>query len=405
MIKRKKNKDEELDLSIVTDVKEPFSWANFWDEQIVGRIKAVKEFLDEKGILFFLTSSFQYRNRLITKLVVIIIGVLIGIVPKSITLLNETRERNAASEFSSINKSVFSAQNITVTPLASGQYQKTHVMVFEIKGSTDDGVPSTSDGYDVKLTTSRGVSDAEHVTYKYTIVPISADVRLLVMYVDNSEQNDETGIFNVTVNIKKTKQMRVPMEVVLSNSQKTTDIYTDGEINLSALSEQLSKASSDESPIKDAETKLKEALATYKNHEERLLASGYGVKVTSAQLEEYIKKYSILSYITDKSTTKDLKDFDGQLPEYPGIISGISVDGKEYTNENQTTTFENGSTIPNELAAVSNSIDNVVKSLSNLNSQKLTKYRKLKEISRILNKEVVIDDMVDGGRVDTYRQP
>ena len=50
MSKRKKKKEEELDLSVITDVKDPFSWSNFWDEQIVGRIKAVKQFLDEKGI-------------------------------------------------------------------------------------------------------------------------------------------------------------------------------------------------------------------------------------------------------------------------------------------------------------------------------------------------------------------
>ena len=332
MSKRKKKKEEELDLSVITDVKDPFSWSNFWDEQIVGRIKAVKQFLDEKGILVFLTSPFQYRNRLITKLIVIVLGILIGVVPRSLDLLQKTKARNAASEFSSISKSIFSAQNITVKPLTSGQYKKTHVLVFEIKGSTDDGVPSTSEGYDVKLTSSRGVSDAEHVKYKYTIVPVSADVRLLVMYVDNTKQNDETGIYNVDVRIKGTKEMQTPMEVVLSNSQKTTDIYTDGVINLSALSEKLSKGTETEKPIETAEDKLKDALAAYKNHEERLLASGYGVRVSTQQLEEYVKQYSVLTDINDKSTTKDLGDFNGQLPEYPTIISGITIDGTEYSN-------------------------------------------------------------------------
>ena len=103
MSKRKKKKEEELDLSVITDVKDPFSWSNFWDEQIVGRIKAVKQFLDEKGILFFLTSPFQYRNRLITKLIVIVLGILIGVVPRSLDLLQKTKARNAASEFSSIS--------------------------------------------------------------------------------------------------------------------------------------------------------------------------------------------------------------------------------------------------------------------------------------------------------------
>lgn len=405
MSKRKKKKEEELDLSVITDVKDPFSWANFWDEQIVGRIKAVKQFLDEKGILFFLTSPFQYRNRLITKLIVIVLGILIGVVPRSLDLLQKTKARNAASEFSSISKSIFSAQNITVKPLTSGQYKKTHVLVFEIKGSTDDGVPSTSEGYDVKLTSSRGVSDAEHVKYKYTIVPVSADVRLLVMYVDNTKQNDETGIYNVDVRIKGTKEMQTPMEVVLSNSQKTTDIYTDGVINLSALSEKLSKGTETEKPIETAEDKLKDALAAYKNHEERLLASGYGVRVSTQQLEEYVKQYSVLTDINDKSTTKDLGDFNGQLPEYPTIISGITIDGTEYTNENQTTTLETGSTAATELPTLSTAVDNVVKALTNLNTQRYAKYRKLREIGRVLNKEVSVDDMVDGGKVDAYRRP
>ena len=41
---RKKNKDEwfDNDLEITTEMKEPFSWDVFWDEQIIGRWKTFK---------------------------------------------------------------------------------------------------------------------------------------------------------------------------------------------------------------------------------------------------------------------------------------------------------------------------------------------------------------------------
>ena len=118
-----------------------------------------------------------------------------------------------------------------------------------------------------------------------------------------------------------------------------------------------------------------------------------------------MKQYSVLTDINDKSTTKDLGDFNGQLPEYPTIISGITIDGTEYTNENQTTTLETGSTAATELPTLSTAVDNVVKALTNLNTQRYAKYRKLREIGRVLNKEVSVDDMVDGGKVDAYRRP
>ena len=90
--KKQKIEDEELDFSVIDDYKEPFTWANFWDEQILGRYQAMRKFLDERGILFFLTSPFQYRNRLITKLVIIVLGVLLGVVPRMQSLITQTKE-------------------------------------------------------------------------------------------------------------------------------------------------------------------------------------------------------------------------------------------------------------------------------------------------------------------------
>ena len=60
-----KKKKEDTGLDVLTEIKEPFSFANFFEEQVVERYKKLRKFLEEKGILFFLLSPFQQRNRLI----------------------------------------------------------------------------------------------------------------------------------------------------------------------------------------------------------------------------------------------------------------------------------------------------------------------------------------------------
>lgn len=109
--KHKEDKDESM---VLADYKEEFSWRVFWDEQIVGRYKKVRKFLKDHGVLFFLLSPFQYKNRLIVKIVLVFAGVMIGIVPRGSQMLNATKARNAASEISETKTS--GAGPITVTP-------------------------------------------------------------------------------------------------------------------------------------------------------------------------------------------------------------------------------------------------------------------------------------------------
>lgn len=419
--RRRNKKDEEMDLSIVSDMKEPFTWATFWDEQIVGRIKAIRTFLDEKGILFFLTSPFQYRNRLILKLVVVILGVLLGVVPKTISLINQTKARNASNEMTAIMKNMFTSNKITVTPMASGQYHKTHVLVFKIAGNIDDGVPSTTSGYTVSLASSRGVTDAEHISYKYKVIPVANDTRLLVMYIDNTKQDDETGIFNVDVHIKGADKMDPPMEVVLSNTQKTTSLFADGEIHLSTLSTALSNnGSSDNTPIKDAEDKLKEALSVYSEYEKGLNDQNYEIKPTAKDLRNFVengeveyvdakgasKKSPVLvmTNIEDNSTTKDIIDLNGEIPTLPTLKSTFIIKGdkgakQEFTDENSTNDLEPNSPQAKELPALTKRVQSVLSAATNLNSMRQTKYQTLKDLSRTLNKSLDIDSMTDGGKV------
>ena len=211
----KRNKDKEEDLSIIDDYKEPFSWRNFWDDQVIGRYRKIHDFLKEHGILYFFMSPFQYKSRLILKLVLILMGVMIGVVPRTATLIHQAKTRNAASEIA--NSKTTTVDDITVQALMSGQYKKQHVLAFNIIGDTAKGVPSTTSGFDVNLSVNRGVSDGKHVYYRYKVLPIDANDRLLIVYVNNVKQNDLTGIYNLNVHMKHHKPMPTPIEVVLSD--------------------------------------------------------------------------------------------------------------------------------------------------------------------------------------------
>ena len=47
---KKEKRPGRKDISIVQDIKEPFSWHRFWDEKIVANWIAFKGYLDKKGI-------------------------------------------------------------------------------------------------------------------------------------------------------------------------------------------------------------------------------------------------------------------------------------------------------------------------------------------------------------------
>ena len=57
--KTQKQRKSRKDISIVQDVKEPFSWSRFWDEKIVANWQAFKGYLDKKGILYLMMSPFD----------------------------------------------------------------------------------------------------------------------------------------------------------------------------------------------------------------------------------------------------------------------------------------------------------------------------------------------------------
>lgn len=428
--RKKKDKREIADLEVVNDYKEPFTWSGFWEDKIVSRYHKMRQFLDERGILGFLTSPFQYRNRLILKLFLIGFGVLLGVVPRLAKLLDETKARNAASEMTAIMDKQFKAGNIVVRPLASSQEDRQHVLVFDIEGDTSKGVPSTTSAYNVKLKTSRGVSDGENVKYRYEIVPMDKDTRLLVVYVDNRKQNDFTGIYNLFVSAKGDKEMDTPMEIVLSDTQNTTDLFESGEIDLTVLSQKLSRDANNKlKPIKEAKKKLDDLLNAYEVNQERLEASGYEISVTTDALKEYVQMFTLYPGLTDASKTKDLenniRDNQSEIADFiisqnkslaeetgeeydeskeqdlslPPIESKITVDGKTYTDAE--TTVDLGIDTPQaiELPDLTASVADIINALSQLNLAKKNKYDELQLMSQTLNKEVKISEMKNAGNV------
>lgn len=404
-------KKENDDISIIDDVKEPFSWSVFWDEKIVGKWKAFRKFLDEKGILFFLMSPFQYRNRLITKLIIIFLGVLLGVVPRSINLIDAAKERNAANEMATIMDKTFSTGSIMIKPLASGHYEKTHVLVFNISGHTKDGVPSTTSGFKVDLMALRGVVDEANVRYRYKVVPVDIENRLMIVYVDHSKQNDKTGIFGLDIHVKGESPMPTPMEVVLSDSQDETDIFKDGVINLSSLSNQIGIAPK-EAPIKDAEAELKEAVDVYRINEERLKESSIVASVSTRQVEEYIEANSIFSTLRDNTTTKEAVELPFENITLPELSVTLTIGGTVYDEETlkgngvgDESPQEANVTDPNlelarkEYQIVRDQLNTIVNNVSLLNNARTTKYNALLGMSNVLNSDVDIDSMKDGGTV------
>lgn len=398
----KKRKKEQKDLSIIQDVKEPFSWNRFWDEKVLAGYKTFKKHLEERGILHVLMSPFQYRTRLVIKLIIISIAIIIGIVPRTIRLVNEAKERNAASEIAAIMKKSYVSNTITINALASSQAGKKHVIVFKITGDTKNGVPSTKDGFDVLLSPQRGNSDVEHVKYSYTIVPMDLNTRLLVLYVDNTEQKDHTGIFGVRVNVKDTPKMKEPIEVVLSDNQETNKLYDGEKIDLTTLADKLGLTSEQPTQISTAKEALDKAINVYKINEERLAASNIKLSLTTDKLKEFIEENKYKDNIEDNSLTSDTTI----PPEAaaPVVIKppiSLIVDGKEYTEkDHQNTKNKLNDISATEMQTVLAQLSDVITKLNGLNTYRYAKYNELYALSRILNKEYIPTEFGDMVNVD-----
>lgn len=409
-------------LDVLDDVKEPFSFANFFEDHIVGRIKKIKKVLEEKGILFFFLSPFQQRNRLIAQLLVIVLGIGIGVIPRSAHLIDQAKERNAKSELAALlEKEVqVTCGRLQIRPLMSSQFQEQHLMAFVLGSSNGSPIPSTNDRYEVTLSAARGVSYPEDVAYRYGILPISDDQRLLLVYTDNSKQDDSTGIYHLSVQVKA-DSLKVedvtPLEVVLSDTQETTDLFDAKGMDLSVLTDVV--LNSPNQPIKEAEKALDEMLTNYTMEVERIrnLPLSVTVQPTEEELQAYVKEHLLYSKLTDQSTTGDIKD----MPKVPetdasgtssrtltydvGLVYQDTAYTKDYldnqkkppqvtsgetTTETETLTDEEEQILQN-VTSLQTAANNVLRAAERLNQARQTKYNALTDLKLMLNQTVSLD--------------
>lgn len=391
---RKKDKQDDInknDLAVV-DFKEPFSWAQWFDDYIRSPYKSVKRMLDEHGILFALRSPFQYRNRLLLKLLIIVICIIAGVVPQAARLINDTRTRNAQSEIAAIAERQYSADGITLVPLMSGMYENQHVLVFDIKGETSQGIPSTDDGFDVRFGPVRGVIDEQNVVYRTKIIPVSESSRLLVIYVDNRKQNDNTGVFGVNIGVKGGSPMRNVAEVTLSNTQAQTPLFDADGIHLDVLSSKLVPGRSN--AIATAEDDLNRALAVYQTNENRLKAIGVTIYPTTDELREWVNSNKQLANVMDDSTTQIVGDRVDTIPKVEPLKPTITLPNGKTVATNDSNALKDGAkSYASDGTSVQSRLSDVTGKLQALNNVRLKYYQSLTEASRALNQTLSVDEL------------
>lgn len=408
----RRNKQTTDDVVKISDARSAFSWSIFWDEVVLERIKQIQEYLKRRGFYAFMTADSQYRNRLILKLFVLFLGFMIGVVPRINDMKAKVMVQTSQSEIKQIQNKVYTYAPITIKPMASSHYNGKHVIVFDVQGSTEDGVSSSVDNYVVKLSAFSGVKDSERVTYKHTVVPISANERLVVLYIDTSKQTVVSGYYNVFINQpdvvdNKDAQDNFNIMISLSNAQETNELYNASGLSLEALSGKLlESASVDDAGIDKAQKELDKALNVYSNTIKRLEVQGGKVEPSVDSVKEYVRSHSYFSYLTDRSGVADIRDEDDDAsdmdfsngPSSSDAVVALEMNGKRYVSGE---TDEKSANDPyyDELNNLQTAYSSVLSNLTALNSVRQQRYQQLSKLAYVLRSNVDIDDFKDDGHV------
>ena len=408
----RRNKQTTDDVVKISDARSAFSWSIFWDEVVLERIKQIQEYLKRRGFYAFMTADSQYRNRLILKLFVLFLGFMIGVVPRINDMKAKVMVQTSQSEIKQIQNKVYTYAPITIKPMASSHYNGKHVIVFDVQGSTEDGVSSSVDDYVVKLSAFSGVKDSERVTYKHTVVPISANERLVVLYIDTSKQTVVSGHYNVFINQpdvvdNKDAQDNFNIMISLSNAQETNELYNASGLSLEALSGKLlESASVDDAGIDKAQKELDKALNVYSNTIKRLEVQGGKVEPSVDSVKEYVRSHSYFSYLTDRSGVADIRDEDDEAsdmdfsngPSSSDAVVALEMNGKRYVSGE---TDEKSANDPyyDELNNLQTAYSSVLSNLTALNSVRQQRYQQLSKLAYVLRSNVAIDDFKDDGHV------
>ena len=408
----RRNKQTTDDVVKISDARSAFSWSIFWDEVVLERIKQIQEYLKRRGFYAFMTADSQYRNRLILKLFVLFLGFMIGVVPRINDMKAKVMVQTSQSEIKQIQNKVYTYAPITIKPMASSHYNGKHVIVFDVQGSTEDGVSSSVDDYVVKLSAFSGVKDSERVTYKHTVVPISANERLVVLYIDTSKQTVVSGHYNVFINQpdvvdNKDAQDNFNIMISLSNAQETNELYNASGLSLEALSGKLLESVSvDDAGIDKAQKELDKALNVYSNTIKRLEVQGGKVEPSVDSVKEYVRSHSYFSYLTDRSGVADIRDEDDDAsdmdfsngPSSSDAVVALEMNGKRYVSGE---TDEKSANDPyyDELNNLQTAYSSVLSNLTALNSVRQQRYQQLSKLAYVLRSNVDIDDFKDDGNV------
>lgn len=389
---RKADEDEGFD--IITEAKEPFSFANFFETQVMGRAKRFKELLADKGILFFLMSPFMARSRLVAQLLVLCLGIAFGVIPRASSLMTDMQNQAFASEISGLSDK--SVGGLSITPAASSNYKGMHMLAFILAG---DDLPSSASKYEVHMARAYGSSDWKDVAYAWDIYPMADGQHILLVAIDQTRQKSGYGAFQLYIQLagdKVESYSKAPFEIVLSVAQETTGLYNKTGVHLSELSETICGTGSISGKLEEFE----EAIEKYRVVLERAQAMPVDIAIypSAEELEAECLANRIYRALEDDSTTADVAAIP-KVYEPPEIEMDtvLESDGITYDSE-FVSALEDSGDISDEDAAIISMFEEIdsaktaaISAMNNVNSSAVSWYSMLEPYKLVLNQPVQAD--------------
>lgn len=399
---RKKKSGEDEGFDIMAEVKEPFSLSGWFDTHVVEKLKRAKQILSDHGILFFFTSPFMARSRLIAQLVILFLGVMFGVIPRASSMVHELQDQAYQSEIYGLQPKTVGS--ITITPAASSNYKKMHMIAFVVDGKN---LPSDPSKYDVHLARGYGASDWEDVTYSWSMYPVTNGQRILLVAIDQSKQASGYGAFQLYIQKQGdevSEYARQPFEITLSTAQPTTELYDKTGVHLSALTEAICGSGD----IGKKQAEFEEALAKYQvavEQAEAMPVEGIKVSPSADDLEAYCLSKRIYRALKDDSNTEDILEIQ-MLPEYHATLANDSLPETVITCKgvdagNYDAAFkaslesDEGVTLTDEQKRIMTEWENldtakkaVLGAMDNVNTAADSWYRKLDDNKLILNQTI-----------------
>lgn len=393
--KFKKNKNPEDDgMDIMTEMKEPFSIQGFFEEHVAEKFRRAKRILQDKGILFFLFSPFQARGRLIAQMMILVLGIMFGVVPRATSMINAIQQEAYASEIAGLQPKTVGS--ISITPAASSNYKRMHMLAFVIDGKN---LPSDPEKYEVHLARAYGASDWEDVTYSWTMYPVTDTRRIMLVAIDQTKQASGYGAFSLYMQLKDDEKVSKyakeagAYEITLSSAQPTGPLYDKTGIHLSALTE----AVCGKGEIAKKQAEFAEALNKYQVALEQAEAMPVGVKVTptTEDLETYCLSKRVYRTLKDDSNTEDILGIE-KVSSAPKLEYGVALvsGGIEYNAERvadlRRSEFysEEEEKILDEFDHVDEAKKAVLSAMENVNTEAISWYNTLNSYKLILNQTI-----------------